>query len=138
MKARGNLLAAGAMAVGCLAVWFCTSIKGNAKTYQVQPWITVPEYRTEAARAIDAYERLMDRYMDLTERNLFNVSTDVRELLKKLDCADQKLTELCIRIARIEKALGIQQPVAVSETKPQPAPFESTAREKSPTSPATD
>ena len=138
MKAGGNLLAVAAMAVCCLAVWFCTSIRGNTKTYEVQPWITVPEYRTEAARAIDAYERLMDRYMDLTERNLFNVSTDVRELLKKLDCLDQKLTELCARVARIEKALRIEQPISAPETKPQPAPSESTVRGEPPTSHAAD
>ena len=135
MKAGGNLLAVAAIAVCCLVVWFCASIKGSPKTYEVQPWITVPEYRTEAARAMDAYERLMDRYVDLTERSLFNVSTDVREVLKKLDGVDQKLIELCTRIARIEKTLGIEQPAASIEAKPQPTPPDNTANEKSSASP---
>lgn len=140
MRAGRNLLAVAAVIICCLAVLFATSIKGGPKTYEVQPWITVPEYRTDAARAINAYERLMDRYMDLTEHNLFNVSTDVRDVLKRLDCVDQKLTEVCVRIARIEKALGIEQPIesiAPIEQKPQPTPHGSPSASSGPL-PVTD
>lgn len=84
---------------------------------------------------MDAYERLMDRYVDLTERSLFNVSTDVREVLKKLDGVDQKLIELRNRIARIEKTLGIEQPAASIEAKPEPTHPDNTANEKSSASP---
>ncbi|MHC4158178.1 MAG: hypothetical protein ACYSSO_03775 [Planctomycetota bacterium] len=110
MKNKKNLLAVAAGLAGCvLVVWFSTSLRGVEKTYEIQPQITVPEYRTDAARAIDAYEHLMDRYMDLTEKNLTRIGTDVRDVGKKLDCINAKLGELSTRMSRIEKALGVEQ-----------------------------
>jgi len=121
MRTSRNLLALTAVGACCLiAVWFCTSIQGGQRTYELQPHITVPEYRTDAARAIDAYERLMDRYMDLTEKNLFRVGTDIRDVVKKLDSIDAKLTQLSASTARIEKALGIKQPSPSVEQKDKP------------------
>jgi len=110
MRISRNLLAIAVAVVCCsVLIWLSTSIHGSQKTYEVQPYITVPEYRTDAARAIDAYERLMERYMDLTERNLLTVGTDTRDIIKKLDSIDDKVTQLSSRIAGIEKALGIEQ-----------------------------
>jgi hypothetical protein len=103
-----------------LAVWLSTSIQGSTKTYEVRPNITIPESRTDAARAIDAYESLMERYMDLTEKNLFNVGRDTKDAVKKLDSIDLKLTQLSARIAAIEKALGIEQPKQTIEEKVLP------------------
>ena len=139
MRTNKNLLAVAAAVVCCaIVIWFSTSIRGSQKTYEVQPHITIPEYRTDAARAIDAYERLMERYMDLTEMNLFRVGTDVQCVVKKLDSIDYKLTELCARIVRIEKALGIEQPNRPAEKKLQVKPFDKKAREKSSALTATD
>jgi hypothetical protein len=111
MKKSKNVLVITAAGVCCLVVvWLSTSIQGSQKTYELRPQISVPEYRTDAARAIDAYERLMDRYVDLTERNLFRVAGDMQGLAQRLDSIDDKLAELCARIADIEKALGVEQP----------------------------
>jgi peptidoglycan hydrolase CwlO-like protein len=110
MKMRRNLIIASAIIVCCIVVvWFSASIQGSQKSYEVQPHITIPEYKTDAARAIDAYERLMDRYMNLTEKNIFRIDTDIQEVAKKLDSIDNKLTKLSTRISGIEKALGIEQ-----------------------------
>jgi len=112
MRTSRNLWAVAAAIACCLVgLWFLSAtggIQGSQKTYEVKPSLTIPEYRTDAARAIDAYERLMERYMDLTEENLFMVGTDVREVVKKLDSINDKLTQLSAAIARIEKALGIE------------------------------
>ena len=111
MRTNRNLLAVVAGLVACIiVVWLSTSIHGSDKTYELQPQLTVPEYRTDIVRVIDAYERLMERYMDLTERNLTTVGADLRGVVIKLDSIDGRLTELSARIARIEKALGIEQP----------------------------
>ncbi len=85
-------------------------MQAGERTYEVHPQITIPEYRTDTARAIDAYERLMDHYMDLTETNLTGISTDLKGVVKKLDSIDANLSRLSARIARIEKALGVKQP----------------------------
>lgn len=120
MRVNKNFLALAAAVVCCIiVVWFSTSIQGDTKTYKVEPEITLPEYRTDAARAIDAYERLMERYMDLTGKNLFMVAGDVKDVAKKLDSIEHKLTELCTRIAGIEKALDIRQSNQPAEKKPQ-------------------
>ena len=110
MTTNKNLLAVGVVVVCCITVvWFSTSIQGVPKTYELRPQISIPEYRTDAVRAIDAYERLMERYMDLTERNSIGISADLKEVIKKLYSIDDKLTELSTRIAKIEKTFGIEQ-----------------------------
>ena len=113
MRTRRNnkVLTAIAVLIVCLiAVCFSTSIQGREKSYEIKPKITLPEYRTDTARAIDAYERMMGRFMHLTEKNLTDIDTEVRGIAMKLDSIDCKLTELSVRTARIEKALGIEQP----------------------------
>jgi hypothetical protein len=129
------LVVIAAVFVCSTAVWFSVSLYGGQKTYEVEPQITIPEYRTDAARAIDAYERLMERYMDLTERNLFSVGADVRDIVKRLDSIDGKLTDLSGRIARIEKALGIEQPKPPAEKPSQSKALDKKAPDKSSPSP---
>ncbi len=122
MATNKNLLAVGAVVVCCITVvWFSTSIQGVPKTYyELQSQISIPEYRTDAVRAIDAYERLMERYMDLTERNSISISADLKEVIKKLYSIDDKLTELSARIAKIEKTFGIEQTKPPVKEKLQP------------------
>ncbi len=91
------------------------TIDRSGRIYEIEPEVVISAYRTDAARAIDAYERLMERYLDLTEANLIGVGSDVRAVAKKLDRMDSKLTELSERLDRIEKALGVAQVEARSE-----------------------
>ena len=107
---RKNLFAVAAGLIACvLVIWSSNSIQGGQKTYEIEPRITLPEYRTDTARAIDAYERLMNRYMGLTERNLIRIEASLGNIVKKLDLIDYKLTELSIRMAKIEKTLESNQ-----------------------------
>ena len=111
-----NLLVIGVVLIVCLIViGFSSSIQGSEKSYEIKPEITLPEYRTDTARAIDAYERMMDRFINLTERDLTGINTDVKDIAKKLVLIDCKLTELSTRMARIEKALGVEQPETRAE-----------------------
>jgi hypothetical protein len=110
IKENKNLLVVGAvLIISFILIGFSGSIRGGEKSYKIKPEITLPEYRTDTARAIDAYERLMNRFINLTERNLTSINTDVNGIAKKLVLIDYKLTELSTRMARIEKALGIEQ-----------------------------
>ncbi|MGB8225482.1 MAG: hypothetical protein WCE45_01250 [Sedimentisphaerales bacterium] len=111
MSKNKNLLVAGIVLIVCLIVIvFSDSIHGSEKKYEIEPEITLPEYRSDAARAIDAYEHVMNRFMSLTERNFSGINTDVKDISQKLVLIDYKLTELSTRMARIENALGIKQP----------------------------
>ena len=85
-------------------------IEGYERIYEIRPEIRLPEHRTDAARAIDAYERLMERYMSLSERNFNSINGNFSTITTRLDSIDGKLGSLSERIARIEKALGIEPP----------------------------
>jgi hypothetical protein len=123
MKARKNLFAVVAGLLACCTglVWVSTTTGGREEIYEVRPEVAIPEYRSDAARAIDAYERLMERYLDLTEGNLVRVGTDVHSVLNKLDSIERELTRLSARMGRIEKSLGIEQAQAANQknTRPQ-------------------
>jgi len=103
MKKSKRILAVIASVVICLiAARLAISVTGNHRNYNFEE-ITTPEYKSDAARAIDAYERLMERYVELSESYL----VDNQSAAQKLDSIDVKLGELSTRLARIEKALGI-------------------------------
>jgi len=123
MKTNRNTLAVLVVIIACsILVWLSASIQGSQKTYEIQPHLTIPEYKTDLARVMDSYERLMDRYMDLTQQNQSMVGTDLKYVVTTLDSIDGRLAELSARIARIETALGIEQPKNALSTKPDAQP----------------
>ena len=71
-----------------------------ARTAKTEPWRS-----KETVRAIEAYERLMDRYMDLTGTHLTTVGMDLRNIVTRLDSIDARLTELDSRLMKIEQVL---------------------------------
>jgi len=116
-----NLLAAAAVVICCITViWFSTTTQGSPKTYEVRPRISLPEYKTDTVHAIDAYERLMERYMNMTEKSSTRIDSDLKEVIKKLDSINDKLTKLSLRIARIEKTFGIEESKQPENKKPRP------------------
>ena len=124
MRRKRNLIIVWTV-FACFVVvwWFSTSLQGEERTYEVRPAITLSQYKTDTARMIDAYERMMDRFFSLSEKNMTWINTDLKSTVKKLDSIDGKLTEFSTRMARIEKALGIEQP-----KKPTVAPKAETGR----------
>ena len=106
---RNLIMLSTALVCSVVMAWLCISIQG-ASSYEIQPRITVPAYRTDTARAIDAYERMMERFIDMTGKDLTDIDTEVKGIAQTLHSVDRKLTELTGQMARIEKALGIEQP----------------------------
>jgi hypothetical protein len=109
MKSKRNLLIACVVVIVCLATaQFALSLQDRhysaGNNYQVEPEITTPEYQTDTGRVINAYERLMDKYMDLAEEH---IAADCQSSSQKLESIDAKLTDLSARLSSIEKALGI-------------------------------
>ena len=123
MKTNRNTLAILAAIIACsVLVWLSASIQGGQKTYEIQPHLNIPAYKTDLARVMDAYERLMERYMDLTQQNQSIVGTELKYAVQTLDSIDGQLAELSARIARIETALGITQQKSPPDAKPDPQP----------------
>jgi hypothetical protein len=108
MKQNRYLLVTSVVIVICLiAAAVSTAIPDNGKRYEVDAVVDVPGYKTDTTRAIDAYERLMDRYMDLSEKLIATMGGDCQAVSTKLDSLDSRLADISTRLTRIEKALGI-------------------------------
>lgn len=120
MRTRNFLTVATGIVVCLIVIWLSGSIQGGEMTYEIQPHVTMPGYRPESARAIDAYERLMDRYMGMTERNSVRIEREMESVIIKLDSIDGRLRELSARMARIEKAVGIGSAKPLIKKRPQP------------------
>lgn len=90
---------------------------GKRHTYEVRNSITTPQYRSDAARAIDAYERLMDRYMSLTENNLIAAQADGRDVAHRLTRLESSLERIEQKLDHLTQALQLG-PVPA----PKPAP----------------
>ena len=123
MKTNRNTLAILVVIIACsVLVWLSASIQGSQKTYEIHPNITMPEYKTDLARIMDAYERLMERYMDQTQQNQSIVGADLKYVVTTLDSIDGRLAQFSARIARIETALGIDHTKSSLNPKPDPQP----------------
>jgi septal ring factor EnvC (AmiA/AmiB activator) len=119
---------AAVVAVCLIVLCLSTSTGRDRRGYEVETQVYgVPTAQSDAARAIDAYERLMERHMDLTERSLLGFAADLKALSTKSDAVDAKLTALDAkmsqvdqRLARIEKHLGITTAPPKASAKADP------------------
>ena len=103
---RQTVLVAGAVLVVCFMVFcFVTTIQGSQNSYEVKPPITISEQRSDAARAIDAYERVMDRFMNITQSNLSGIGTDVHNISERLVVIERKISELSEKMDSIAEKL---------------------------------
>lgn len=93
-------------------VWFANSLNGG-QSYDVRPEISVPAYKSDAARAIDAYEKVMDRYMDISENNFRSMAADNAKVFEKLLELQTDIMQIDQRLGRIEKAMGLEPLPAV-------------------------
>jgi hypothetical protein len=108
MKQNRYLLVTGVVTVVCLiAAAVSTAIPDRRSNYGVDVTYNVPEYKTEAVQALEAYQNLMSRYMDLSEKLVLQMDGDCQTIFAKLDSLDSRLADISTRLTRIEKALGI-------------------------------
>jgi len=91
-------------------IWSSVSIQAGQKKYEIRPEIILPQYGIGTGRTIDPYERLMERYILQTEKNLDIINTNLQGIFEKLDSIDAKLNDLSSGIKRIEKTLGTRRP----------------------------
>lgn len=83
-----------------IAAVIITATVTAANNYEVKPEIrySVEGHKTDIERIVNAYEKLMDRYMDLVEQKI--TTSD-----EKLDDVMAELKEMNQRLIRIEKKL---------------------------------
>ncbi|MCF7972300.1 MAG: hypothetical protein K9N55_00635 [Phycisphaerae bacterium] len=99
----------------CLCVLVCVillwSLAGaqGTKTYEIRPQIPESVFKNESARAMDAYERVIDRVLELNGRQLDSIDLRVKDLSTQLSRVEAKLDRLLNHTRFIEYALGIPQ-----------------------------
>lgn len=116
-----------AVIVFCVVV-LClpTSIGQDRRSYEVPAQVYgISPGRSDTARAVDAYERLAERYADQSERNMVAITADLDGLARRLDAIDAKLAALDARLARIEQChIPVSSPAANSAVpKPSQPPI---------------
>ncbi|UCD50224.1 MAG: hypothetical protein JSW27_22180 [Phycisphaerales bacterium] len=120
---RRFYIATGMVILMVVVLWFSTSTGQMRQRYEVETQVySTPEHRTDATRAIEAYERVMERYMDATKGNFVEISGDIRSIGATLDSIDTKLTRVDMRLERIERHLGILPPPIAPTPDPNAGP----------------
>ncbi len=113
---RRVVVAIAGAVVGMIVLTLPTSVGQNQRNYEVQTRVyATPEYRTDTTRAIDAYERVMERYMDATEQNFSLMAADIGAVAVRLEAIDAGLAKLDARLERIERHLGILPPAPAAD-----------------------
>jgi hypothetical protein len=120
-----------AIVSGLLIFSLSSSVGQGRKPYEMQTQVYgVEAGRSDTARAVDAYERLMERYMDQSEARFASLDARLACLDRTLAAVDAKLAALDSRLARIEQHLGIKlapptpdpnHPTPPTPTIPKPA-----------------
>jgi outer membrane murein-binding lipoprotein Lpp len=114
-KNKKFLLFASIMISGLLIAGISARVStGESSTYEIQPEITLPQYRSDTARLIDSYERTVNRVLDARERDSRMVNYKMEKIGTKIDKLTEKVDKLSERMERIEKKLGIEQPTTAN------------------------
>lgn len=122
-RSRTAYRIAGGIVVCMILLGWSTTTGRDRNGYEVEAHVYgVGPAQSDAARAINANERLMERYMDMTERQLFDLAGELKVLTLKIDAVDAKLAQLDQRLARIEKHLGIVQTPVRPDPNASPKP----------------
>ena len=132
---KRTYVAIAAVVIGIIVLALSTSVGQNRRNYDVEAQVyTTPEYRTDAGRAIDAYERVMERYMDATEQGFAGIAADLGAVAVRLESIDARLAKLDERLERIERHLGILPPLPAPDPNapppPAPAPMSTSVERK--------
>lgn len=119
--ATKKIFAAFAIFSTVVVLLLCLGVShGAEKTYEVQTY-GLPEYRTDTARAIDAYQQMINRLLDSNERNAAIAQAQMNEIIRRLDKIQNDVDNVSRRIANIEKKMGIEQPEDVLKTEAEAA-----------------
>lgn len=93
------------------------TVSADTKETHVYTTYSVPSAKSDTVHVVEAYERLMERYMDITEENFALVSTDMQAILSEMRETNKQLKDFDKRLARIEKHLGIEPEKDEGKTK---------------------
>jgi len=117
MKTRRTFAFLTVIVLACGAFFWLAASSGVEKTVEVQTY-SLPEYRSDTARAIDAYQQMINRLLDDNELNRLVMQDQMNVIINKLDKIQADLDAISKRIAGIEKKMGIEETPEQNNPKP--------------------
>jgi len=123
MKTRRTFVSLTAIVLVCAVFFWLAASHGVEKTYEVH---ALPEYRSDTARAIDAYQQMINRMLDDNGRNWLAMQNQMNTIVTKLDKIQDDLDNLSQRIAGIETKMGIENTPEENNPKPDELPQQET------------
>ncbi len=127
MKTRRTFVSFIVIAAACAAFFWLAVSHGVEKSIEVQTY-NLPEYKSDTARAIDAYQQMINRMLDDNDRNWGMMQEQLNTINGKLDTVLSELDTISGRIGRIEKKMGIEEP---EENEPKPGELQQEMSENS-------
>lgn len=91
-----------AVAVGVLVLWSFYGAQAAKKTYEIQPQIPESLFKSDTTKALEAYERIVDRALDLNGRKLDMMDLNIRAMSDQLNRVESKLDLLLTHGLSIE------------------------------------
>jgi predicted PurR-regulated permease PerM len=125
MKTRRTFVSLSVIVLACTVFFWLAASHGVEKSYEVH---ALPEYRSDTARAIDAYQQMINRMLDDNERNWGAMQNQLNTINSKLDKILSDLDNLSVQITRIEKKMGIED--APEENEPKPGELQQETQDK--------
>lgn len=86
-----------AVLFGTIGLLSFAAVSEKSREYE----ITVPPYKSDLVRMIEAYERLSDQYLALVQQHLLKMDSDNQAILNKLEALEKKLDDLNRKIDRL-------------------------------------
>jgi hypothetical protein len=87
-------------------LWSFAGAQGS-KGYRIHSQIPESVFKSDSERALDTYERMVDRALELNKRQLDVMDLNIKEVSKQLTRVEAKLDQLLNRSLLAEYALGI-------------------------------
>ncbi|MFA5783434.1 MAG: hypothetical protein WC962_01000 [Phycisphaerae bacterium] len=117
MKTRRNFAFLSVILLACAAFFWLATSHGVEKEIEVQTY-SLPEYRSDTARAIDAYQQMINRMLDDNQQNWANLQQQLNTINAKLDKIQSDIDGISRQIGRIEEKMGIED--KPEENQPSP------------------
>ncbi|MCP4451811.1 MAG: hypothetical protein GY809_10145 [Planctomycetes bacterium] len=95
--------------LACVALLWSFAGAQGSKAYRVHTQIPESVFKSDSARALDTYERMADRALELNKRQLDVMALNIKEVSTQLSRVEVKLDQLLNRSLLAEYALGISQ-----------------------------
>jgi hypothetical protein len=101
-----NMKKLAALLACIVLLWSLAGAQGT-KTYEIHSQIPDSVFKSDSVRALETYERMVDRVLELNKRQLDAMDLNIREVSKQLYRVEAKLDQLLNRSLLTEYALGI-------------------------------